>query len=213
MGCIVPAILTDNLVELERMIEKAQSFISRVQIDIMDGLFVPTKSVTCLQIKEINIPLDWEVHLMVAHPLEYLQCFKQAGATKIIFHYEMEDNPEEVIIQARKLNLGVGLAVNPSTPLEHFVKLVDGLDSVLFLSVNPGYYGSKLIPEILDKIKEFRCLKPGVETGIDGGINAGNITNVVRCGVDKICVGSAIFLSDNAAVSYRRLEKLASQTT
>jgi ribulose-phosphate 3-epimerase len=209
MGCVVPAILTNSPAELRNMVEKARVFTKWVQVDIMDGHFVPSSSITCAQIKEVAIPFGWEAHLMVECPLKHLDCLKEAGASKVIFHLEAQDNPQEVIIQAERLGLKVGLAVNPQTRIEDFIKLADKVDSILFLSVIPGFYGSKFIPEVLDKIKEFRRLKPQTETGIDGGVKANNIVQVAGCGVDKICVGSAVFLEKDAATAYKRLEELA----
>ncbi len=103
----------------------------------------------------------------------------------------------------------VGLAINPDTPISDILSLVNELDSVLFLSVHPGFYGKKFIPEVLQKITEFRTTVPYIETGIDGGINESNIARVAKCGVDCIYVGSAIFLQENPGESYRRLVKLA----
>ena len=88
----------------------------------------------------------------------------------------------------------VGLAVNPETPLTTTLSLADSVDSVLFLTVHPGFYGAKFLPEVLDKVVELRGRKPNLEIGVDGGIKESNIAEVARLGVDYICVGSAIFV-------------------
>lgn len=146
---------------------------------------------------------------MVLHPEDCLEDFKQAGAKKIVFHYEASPSPQDVIRKIKKLGMRVGLAVNPETPVSAVVSLVKQLDSVLFLSVNPGFYGAKFIPGVLDKIIAFRQSYPKMEIGIDGGIKESNIAQIARTGVDVIYVGSAIFLQPDPAASYRRLKALA----
>ena len=205
----VPAILTDDPEALETMIRQTETFTSYAQFDIMDGQFVPSRSITCQQIASLNMKLSWEAHLMVVHPEDCVADFKQAGAERIVFHYEATDTPQDVISLIRGHRLEVGLAVNPETPVSAVLPLVNGVDSVLFLSVNPGFYGSKFIPEVLDKIVEFRRARPGVQVGIDGGIKEGNIVQIARSGVDIIYVGSAIFLQPQPAESFRRLTALA----
>ncbi len=208
---VVPAILTDNPEALKTMVHQAEKFASRVQFDIMDGKFVPSRSITQQHLARLPIKLGWEVHLMVQHPEDYLEGFKQAGAQKVVFHYEATNSPEQVISKARKLGLDVGLAINPDTPVAAILGLADKVDSVLFLSVYPGFYGKKFIPGVLDKISEFRNASPAIEIGIDGGIKEDNIALVARAGVDTIYVGSAILGQKDPADSYRRLVALAGQ--
>jgi ribulose-phosphate 3-epimerase len=206
---IVPAILTNDSVELEKLVRQSESFTNFVQLDIMDGNFVPSKSVSYEQIAKINPRLKWEAHLMVLHPEDCLEDFKQAGAQKIVFHYEATPSPEKVIKAIRKLGMQVGLAVNPETPNKAIIPLIKQIDSVLFLSVNPGFYGAKFIPEVLNKITDLRKQYPELEIGIDGGIKESNIVQIARTGVNAICVGSAIFLQTDPAASYNRLKALA----
>ncbi len=208
MSQIIPAILTDDPISLESMVRQAETFTDWIQLDIMDGNFVPSKSVIDTDIEAVSPLLGWEAHLMVNTPENYVTGFKKAGAQKIVFHYEATQQPRMVIAQAREYDLMVGLAVNPDTPISEILPFVDDLDSVLFLSVYPGYYGKEFMPKVLDKISEFRTAAPYIETGIDGGVKENNITEISRCGVDCIYVGSAIFLQDNPADSYFRLLKL-----
>jgi len=175
----------------------------------MDGKFVPSHSVSCRDIAALKMKLTWEAHIMVLHPEDCLEDFRKAGAKKIVFHYEATPSPEDIIRQIKQLGLKVGLAVNPETPVSAIAPLVKQVDSVLFLAVNPGFYGAKFIPEVLDKMIEFRKKYPKMEMGIDGGIKENNIEQISRSGVDVIYVGSAIFLQPDPAVSYHRLEALA----
>jgi ribulose-phosphate 3-epimerase len=206
---VIPAILTNNPTTLEKLARQAESFTDYAQFDIMDGKFVPSHSVTCAQIAKLKTKLIWEAHLMVLNPEDCLEDFQKAGAKKIVFHYEATSTPEDFIHQIKTLGMKAGLAVNPETPVSAFASLVKEIDSVLFLSVNPGFYGAKFIPEVLEKIREFRRLYPEMETGIDGGIKEKNIAQIARSGVDVIYVGSAIFLQPDPAASYKRLAALA----
>ncbi len=206
---LVPAILTEDPKTLETMIRVTETFTDYVQVDVMDGQFVPSRSISWADMEGLSVTLKWEVHLMVRHPEEYLEGFRRAGAQRAIFHYEAGQSPQKVIAAARALGLEAGLAVNPETPVSAILSLVDDLDNVLFLSVNPGFYGSQFIPEVMAKIIELRRLRPEIEIGIDGGIKEANITEVARSGVNAICVGSAVFVQPQPAESYRRLLSLA----
>jgi ribulose-phosphate 3-epimerase len=129
----------------------------------------------------------------------------------VVFHYEATPVSSAVIRKARELGLKVGLAVNPETTVEVISPLLNDVDSVLLLTVNPGFYGSAFIPEVLDKIAGIRALRPQLEIDVDGGIKEDNIAMVARYSVDAICVGSAIFRQADPAASYRRLLKLAQE--
>jgi ribulose-phosphate 3-epimerase len=208
----VPAILTDDPATLKKLVSQTGAFTDYVQLDIMDGDFVPSRSVACAQIAKLKPGVKWEAHLMVRHPEDCLEEFKKAGAQKIVFHYEATPEPEKIIRKIRKLGMEAGLAVNPETSIKTIAPLVDKVDSVLFLAVNPGFYGAKFIPEVLDKIVEFRKLYPKKEIGIDGGVKENNIGEIARAGVDVIFIGSAIFLQPDPAASYRRLTALAQES-
>jgi ribulose-phosphate 3-epimerase len=206
---VIPAILTDNPETLGNMVRQAESFTDYAQFDIMDGQFVPSRSVTSSDLAHLPMKLSWEAHLMVYHPEDYFKSFRQAGAQRVVFHYEATSSPDKVILAARNLGLGVGVALNPETPVSAVLPLIGEIDNILFLSVNPGFYGSPFIPEVLDKISELRANHPDIEIGIDGGLKESNISQVARTGVDAIYVGSAISLQPDPAESYRRLLSLA----
>jgi len=206
---VVPALLTDDVKTLERLVRQTEAFTDFAQLDIMDGRFVPSLSVTYQDIAAVNPRLTWEAHMMVLDPEVYLAGFKQAGARKIVFHYEATHDHEKVISEIRKLDLAAGLAVNPETPVVAIAPLVDKIDSILFLTVNPGFYGSQFLPEVLDKVAEFRDKYPDKEIGVDGGIKESNIAHIAGKGVDVIYVGSAIFRQPDPAASYRQLVKTA----
>jgi len=208
---VVPAILTDSLGELTRMVELANRFAPFVQVDIMDGDFVPARSIGVPDLSRQDIRFGWEAHLMVAHPLRYLEPLKAAGTRRMIFHIESSDDPLTIITRARSLGLEVGVALNPPTPVADIEHLLKDVDSVLVMTVYPGCYGAAFVPEVMSKIGDVRALPYRVEIGVDGGIKEANVADVARQGVDTVCVGSAVFSSPDPAASYRRLLALVRQ--
>jgi ribulose-phosphate 3-epimerase len=206
---VVPAILTDKAETLKAMLDQVKTFTDYAQIDIMDGHFVPSLSISWQVLSKTPIDISWEAHIMIERPEDSLEQFRKAGAKKVVFHFEATQVPRRVIALGKKLKLEMGVAVNPETPVSKVMALTSEVDSVLFLSVHPGFYGAKFIPETLEKIKELKQARPKLTIGIDGGIKEANIVEIAQSGVDQIFVGSAIFLQPEPAESYRRLLSLA----
>ena len=204
---IIPALLTDNPQDFKLMLAQAETFTDFVQIDFMDGSFVPSKSIGPEDLAEIKMGIGWEAHLMVKDPIHSLSSLNRAGLKRAIFHWEADPRPESIVSAIRDLGLAVGLAINPETSLSQFERIVPQIDSVLFLSVHPGFYGSPFIGEVLEKIREFRSHFPSTLIGIDGGISLDNIQRVKSSGVDYACVGSRIFRHDNPRKRYEEFVK------
>ncbi len=200
---IIPAILTDKKNEFIRMADLSSEFTDYVQIDIMDGSFVPSKSINLDDLVDCNIKTKFEAHLMVCDPLAWVETFKKIGAEKIIYHFEIEKDLLEITAKIREQGLKVGVAIKPSTKISDFEYLVDKIDSVLFMAVNPGFYGAEFIPGVLDKIKKFKSNYPEKLVGIDGGVKLDNLRKVKETGLDIICVGSAIFNNSNPKQAYQ----------
>jgi ribulose-phosphate 3-epimerase len=200
---VVPAILTENIDDLNRMLDIAKSFTDYAQIDFMDGKFVPSKSVSFDAIDGLKLSLNIEAHLMVQDLNKPLVTLKSIGTKKVIFHFEAAPEPVEVISNIRDLDMEVGLAINPETSIADFEFLVSQVDSFLFLSVNPGYYGSPFIYEVLDEISRFRDRFPSALVGIDGGVSLDNILEIKEKGIDYACVGSRILLQKDPKESYK----------
>lgn len=205
---IVPALLTDSREELIKMVTLCAGFTDHVQIDIMDGEFVQSQSIKIQDLKNWKSSLRCEAHLMVSDPKIWLETFKALGAERIIYHFEIKKDHQEVIAKIRDMGLKVGLAINPSTQIEQFKHLVNDVDMILFMSVNPGFYGAPFIPQVLDKIRSFKNQYPKKEVGIDGGIKQDNLLKVKRSGVDYVCVGSAILKNSEPACAYEEFIKL-----
>ncbi len=206
---IVPALLTNDLNKLIGMDRLCSTFTDYVQLDIMDGVFVPSKSIDILDLKKWKPTVHLEVHLMVVDPLVWIEPFSKIGAKKIIYHFEIEKNHNEIISAIKEKGMKPGLAIKPDTAISDFAHLVALVDSVLFMSVNPGFYGAEFIPGVLDKIREFKKQFPKTITSIDGGIKLDNALMVRKAGVDCICVGSAILKSDDPKQAYNDFVKIA----
>lgn len=171
-----------------------------IHLDVMDGIFVDNCVLNyeeCLEIsKVINKPLD--IHLMVDSPKKYIDNFKELNPIYITFHYEINDNIDELISYIKNLNIKVGLSIKPQTDIKNIYKYLDKVDMILIMSVNPGYGGQAFISSTNDRINElynFRKdnnLKFLIE--VDGGINEINIKNL-KC--DIAVVGSYITNSEN----------------
>jgi ribulose-phosphate 3-epimerase len=204
---IIPALLTDDKHKLQQMLDICQDFCSYAQIDIMDGEFVPSRSITAGELSEVSSPIGCEAHLMVQDPFSWVEPFLKLNTDRIIFHYESPVNHLEFIDFLRQRNLGVGLAINPDTPLEAIKDLVDKIDMVLFMSVVPGFYGAKFIPQVLTKIESFRQQFPDCPVGIDGGIKLDNVIKAYQCGVKYICVGSALMKAPSPAAAYKQFKQ------
>lgn len=202
---IIPAILTDKPEELRKMIEQAEDFCDLAQIDIMDGKFVPSRSILAEDLAKVKTKLKLEVHLMVDEPSKYLGPFKEAGASRIVFHYESKENPSEVITKIRDLGLEAGLAINPPTQISDVERFLKDISVLLLLSVDPGFYGSKFIPTVCDKARALKDIKGSLSVAMDGGIKLDNILLIRDAGVDVACVGSGIFGRPDPKQNYQRL--------
>jgi len=208
---VVPALLTDKKEELQAMLDLCAKFTDFAQIDIMDGKFVPSQSITADEIKAVRPPIGNEAHLMVKDPLAWLQAFKAIKCSRIIYHFEAVSAHEHVIREIRRYGFKVGLAVKPQTKLSEFKTLVPQIDYLLFMSVNPGFYGAPFIPEVLNKIKEFKKAFPDTIAGIDGGVKKENLRSILNSGVDFVCVGSAILKAHDPQAAYREFSEIAKQ--
>jgi len=190
--------------EIEKIVNAGAEY---VHLDVMDGVFVPNISFGIPLIEAARKVTDavLDVHLMITEPERYVEQFASAGADIIVFHYEATNNHMEVIDKIHALGKKAGISIKPATPTFVLEPLMNSLDLVLIMSVEPGFGGQKLIPETLDKVsqvKEMRqVLGAGFEIEIDGGITVENAHLAVEAGVDVLVAGSAVLkAADPAAV-------------
>ena len=182
------------------MIDKAGA--QYVHLDVMDGAFVPNISFGAPVIKGIRNTTDrvFDVHLMIEEPARYLNDFKDAGADIVTVHAESCRHLHSTIMQIKALGMKAGVALNPATPVSVLDYILQDIDMVLVMSVNPGFGGQSFIPSSLDKIREVKKLiddrELNVDIEVDGGVKLENLKEVLAAGANVIVAGSAIFKGD-----------------
>lgn len=190
-----------------------------VHFDVMDGHFVPnlTIGVPVLEAvaKRTSLPVD--VHLMVAQPERLLDDYLRAGAAWISVHWEASIHLDRLLQRIREAGARAGVALNPATPVELLGDVLNRLDYVVLMSVNPGFSGQKFIPYALDKARRLRRMIDdrglSVEIEMDGGVGLGNIRQVVDAGVDICVTGSAAFGQENPVAAMKELRRTAELST
>ena len=214
MGKIAPSILSADFTRLGqeiREVEKAGA--DYIHIDIMDGHFVPNITIGPMIVKAArsvtSLPLD--VHLMISEPDGFIDQFADAGASILTVHAETLNHLHRTIQHIRDKGVRPGLSLNPATPLDVLEYVLEDLDMVLLMTVNPGFEGQKFIPEVVPKLKRLRELidKKGqdIEIEVDGGINLETIGQVSSAGADVFVAGSAIFYSEDYKETIRLMRE------
>ena len=199
---ISASILASDFGYLAAAVESAeQAGVDRIHVDVMDGHFVPNISIGTPVVASLRkvTTLPLETHLMIEDPIRYLELFRTAGSDSVLVHVESESNLESTIQTAKELELGVGVVINPATPVDAVATVIDQVDQILVMTVDPGFGGQSLIPETISKVGELRELidTAGVqcELSVDGGITAETAPEACAAGANVLVAGSAIFRS------------------
>ena len=202
MAIIAPSLLASNFLRLEdecKMLNQSEA--DWFHLDVMDGRFVPNISYGLPVIEQIRTattkPLD--VHLMIEEPEKYAEAFAKAGANILTVHIEACRNLHRNIQQIKDLGMKAGVAVNPHTPIHLLVDIIEDVDLVNLMSVNPGFGGQKFIPYTLKKIQQLKALiterKVSVDIEIDGGVTLGNAQEIIDAGATVLVAGNTVFKS------------------
>jgi len=203
---IIPSVLATSVEELNSLKHILGSSAERLHIDIGDGKFVPTVTVGVREIKNALGDFDLDVHLMVQNPESVVSDWLSMPHVKrIIFHLETAEHPDLMFNLIKHAHREAVLAINPDTPLDKLSFFADKADSVHFMTVQPGNYGGKFLPEVLKKIAEFHHDKPAVPIQADGGITPDNIALLRDAGVTRFVVGSYILKSQNVGKAIEEL--------
>jgi len=209
MSELIPAILSKDVSDVHAKLKQVEKLATWAQIDIADGDFVDNKTVTVGQLAGLETSLNLEAHLMVLQPEQHPMACKQANIRRVIIHLETIDRTSNQIFkEINNLDMEVGIALNPDTPVPQVLPYLEQIQVVLFMSVHPGFQAQAFIPGVLDRIKELKEYAANTKTAVDGGINRDTIQKVGNVGVDYIDVGSALFGSGDIGDNYQQLQSL-----
>jgi len=204
MPIIAPSLLAADFLQLQKACDMLnQSQADWYHLDIMDGRFVPNISYGPMVVDFFRKASTkfFDVHLMIEEPEKYIQAFKDAGADSITVHYEACPHLHSTIQQIKKLGIKVGVALNPHTPIELLKDILQDIDMVLIMSVNPGFGGQSFIAHTINKIKRMRAMIEGqllpVKIEIDGGVSLENAKLIVDAGADVLVAGSSVFKAND----------------
>lgn len=212
---IAPSILSADFSRLEEQIKLVEEGgADLIHLDVMDGHFVPNITfgppVIKMLRKVTHIPFD--VHLMIENPDKYIKDFADAGADIITVHQEASIHLHRTVQHIKSFGIKAGVALNPSTPIESIRYIIDEIDMVLIMTVNPGFGGQYFIEQMKDKIVDLRKLinsrNLNIDIQVDGGIKLDNIKEIESCGANIFVAGSAIFNSEDIVHTTRLFKSI-----
>jgi len=214
---IAPSVLSADFSDLRTALtycDRAQA--DYIHLDIMDGHFVPNLTIGPVVVKSIrpHTKTFFDVHLMVVDPMFWIEPFSKAGADGITFHVEAAGQPREIIDYIRSFDKQVGITLKPGTNMELVEPLLELVDLILIMSVEPGFGGQSFNPTAIDRIKSIdrflkvNGLRERVSIQVDGGIGLNNAAEIVTAGADNLVAGSAIFGTPNPTDTIKRLRKI-----
>jgi len=212
MAEVIPSILVKTREELLEKLSAVEPFTERVHLDIADGIFVPNITIGGFnELKAIDMELAIEVHLMVSKPENHITHWLDTPVDRLIFHIEATSRGQEVIDLAKEGDRTVGVALNPQTPVSAIESLVDQVDFVHFMTVEPGFYGGKFEESVIQKIADFHYYYPDKPISVDGGITPETISKLAEAGVGSFVVGSYIWESANIDEAIGKIKSVLSQ--
>lgn len=210
---IAPSILAADFARLGEEVDSVlNAGADIIHFDVMDNHYVPNLTIgpmVCKALRDYGVTAEIDVHLMVKPVDGMIEDFLKAGASYITFHPEATEHIDRSLQLIREAGCKAGLVFNPATPLHHMKHVMDKLDMVMLMSVNPGFGGQKFIPATLDKLREARALIDesgyNIRLEVDGGVSEKNIADIAAAGADTFVAGSAIFGKPNYAEAIKNM--------
>jgi ribulose-phosphate 3-epimerase len=213
---IAPSLLAADFSNLAQDIERVrQAGANYLHLDVMDGVFVPNISFGPPVIESIRkkTKLFFDVHLMIKHPQRYIENFIKAGADSITIHYESTSRPRDAIMKIKDFDVKAGIAISPNTPYEAVLPYLDIVDMVLVMTVEPGFGGQKMMPDMLEKVRTIRHYaidhNIDIDIEVDGGLTPDNVHMATEAGANVIVAGSAVFNAPSAKEVINAMKKTA----
>lgn len=215
---LAPSILSADFARLLEDVKKVEKAgCEYLHIDVMDGHFVPNITLGPGIVKSLrkDVNMVFDAHLMIENPDNYIKEFADAGCDIIVVHQEACTHLHRTIQNIKSHGIKAGVALNPATPIETIKYVLQDVDMVLLMSVNPGFGGQSYIPVVTEKIKELKALidemNLDIDIEVDGGVKPSNIAEVVNAGANVIVAGSAIFNAGNTDEAVKSLRENASK--
>jgi ribulose-phosphate 3-epimerase len=215
---IAPSILAADFARLgEEVRAVEQGGADVIHVDVMDGHFVPNISIGIPVVASLRkaTRLTLDVHLMIEQPEKYIEEFVRAGADRVLIHQEATVHLDRALAMVRECGAQAGAAINPATPVAMLTEVLDKVETVLVMSVNPGFGGQKFIPGAVEKIRQLDQWRAryngGFRIEIDGGVDAENAAELAQAGANTFVAGTSIFHTPDAAAAVREIRKLAAQ--
>ncbi len=207
---VIPAILAKDKEDLLRRVLSVKEFVRIIQIDVMDGIFVPNKTVGLDSLESLPKNLKYEFHWMVKDPINWVKRFPGPHIHLIhieTIHSKKEFDELEVLV--KKLGGKLALAINPETPLESLTAYLNRVGEVLIMTVHPGFSGQSYIAEMASKIRKLRTLNPKLDIEVDGGVNLKTIAHAYAAGANLLVAASSIFSSSDKKAAIEELKRRA----
>lgn len=201
---IIPAIIAKNQEEFSNNVLKVKDFVNIIQLDFMDGKFVPNTSID-FDFKLPETSCSFEAHLMIKNPLNWIKKNFEKVDT-ILVHFESCNNHKEIIKFVKSKNKRMGFVLNPETPVSSIEPYLNEIDQVLIMTVNPGFYGSPFLEDTIKKVRKLRDLRPDLDIEVDGGITDKTIELADEAGTNLFVSGSFIVKSDDVGHAVRILK-------
>ena len=203
---IAPSILSADFGRLNEDIASIEPYVDLIHVDVMDGHFVPNLTFGAPIVAWIKSGLPLDVHLMIENPENFLEDFAKAGSAMITIHSEACSDLPAVIDKIHELGCKAGVSIKPKTLVFEIEPILDKLDLVLVMSVEPGFGGQSFMSEVVPKISRLRELKPDLDISVDGGINAETAQIVKEAGANILVAGSYIFKAEDRRVACESLK-------